>query len=50
MQMKEPRSAEEMERHKETAAMLLALMDRPMTEDEKEFWREFEKDLEKNRS
>lgn len=47
--MKEPPSAEEMERRKEVASRLLALMDRPMADDEKEFWREFEADLEGDR-
>jgi hypothetical protein len=47
--MQEPPSAEEMERRKEVAAKLLALMDRPMSNEEKEFWREFEVDLERDR-
>ncbi|MFL6234077.1 MAG: hypothetical protein ACJ76N_13160 [Thermoanaerobaculia bacterium] len=49
LRMKEPPSAEEMERRKEVASRLLTLMDRPMTDDEKAFWREFEADLEGDR-
>jgi hypothetical protein len=49
LRMKEPPSAEEMERRKEVASLLLSLMDRPTTQEEKEFWREFQEDLEKDR-
>jgi hypothetical protein len=48
--MKEPVSPENMERRKEVAARLLSLMDRPMSDEEKEFWRKFEADLEGDRS
>jgi len=49
LRMKAPPSAEEMKRRKQFAAELLSLMNRPMTEAEKEFWREFEADLERDR-
>jgi hypothetical protein len=45
----EPPSAEEMERRREVASMLLALMDRPTTQEERDFWREFEADLARDR-
>ncbi len=48
--MKEPAPLESMERRKEVAARLLSLMDRPMSDEEKEFWRELEADLEGDRS
>jgi hypothetical protein len=47
--MQEPPSAEEMARREEIAEMLLALMDRPTTQEEKEFWREFQEDLQRDR-
>lgn len=47
--VQEPPSAEEMEYRKEMASMLLALLDRPMTDEEKEFWLAFQADLEKDR-
>jgi len=47
--MKEPPSAEEMEYRKKMAEMLLSRMDRPMSDEEKEFWLEFQKSLERNR-
>lgn len=50
LRMKEPASPEDMARRKEVAARLLSLMDRPMSDEEKEFWREFEADLEGDRS
>jgi hypothetical protein len=49
LKIQEPPSAEEMEQRKQLASALLSLMDRPMTEAEKEFWREFDADLEKDR-
>ena len=48
--MHEPPSAEEMEYRKKIAEMLRSKMDRPMSDEEKEFWREFEADLEGDRS
>ena len=47
--MQEPPSAEEMARREEIAEMLLALMDRPTTQEEKDFWREFQEDLQRDR-
>jgi hypothetical protein len=49
LKIQEPPSAEEMEQRKQLASALLSLMDRPMTDAEKEFWREFDADLEKDR-
>ena len=49
LKIQEPPSAEEMERREEVASLLLSLMDRPVTEEEKEFWREFEADLKRDR-
>jgi hypothetical protein len=49
LRMKEPPSAEEMERREEIAAMLLSLMEHPVSEEEKEFWREFQADLARDR-
>lgn len=49
LKMQHPPSEEEMERRKEVAALLLSLMDRPVTEEERAFWREFDADLEKDR-
>jgi hypothetical protein len=49
LKIQDPPSAEEMEQRKQLASALLSLMDRPMTDAEKEFWREFDADLEKDR-
>jgi hypothetical protein len=49
LKTQEPASAEEMERREQVASLLLSLMDRPVTEEEREFWREFDADLEKDR-
>ena len=49
LKIQEPPSAEEMEQRKQLASALRSLMDRPMTDAEKEFWREFDADLEKDR-
>jgi hypothetical protein len=49
LKMKEPASPEEMERRKLVASKLRSLMDRPITEAEKEFWRKFDAELEKER-
>jgi putative alpha-1,2-mannosidase len=49
LKIQEPPSAEEMEQRKQLASALCSLMDRPMTDAEKEFWREFDADLEKDR-
>jgi hypothetical protein len=49
LKMKQPASPEQMERRRALAARLRALMDRPMTEAEQVFWREFDTELEKNR-
>lgn len=49
LRMREPASAEEMARREELAEMILALMDRPTTEEEREFWREFQADLARDR-
>jgi hypothetical protein len=49
LMMREPPSDEEMARREEMAERLLALMNRPMSDEEKEFWREFEADLEGDR-
>jgi hypothetical protein len=49
LKTQEPASAQEMERRKQVASVLRSLMDRPMTEAEKTFWREFDTDLEKDR-
>jgi hypothetical protein len=49
LKTQEPASAEEMERREQVASLLLSLMDRPVTEEEREFWREFDTDLEKDR-
>jgi hypothetical protein len=49
LKIQEPPSAEEMERREEVASLLLSLMDRPVTEEEREFWREFEADLKRDR-
>jgi len=49
LRMKEPASPEEMERRRLVASRLRTLIDRPITEAEKEFWQEFETELEKDR-
>lgn len=49
LKMKETASPDKMERRRAVAKRLRSLMDRPMTEAEKEFWREFETELENNR-
>jgi hypothetical protein len=48
--MQEPAPAEEMARREAFAERLLSLIDRPMSDEEKEFWREFEADLERDQS
>jgi hypothetical protein len=45
----EPVPAQEMKQRKQLASALRSLMDRPMTDAEKNFWREFDADLEKDR-
>lgn len=49
LRTEEPPSAEEMEHRKKIAEMLRAKMNRPVSDEEKEFWREFQADLEKDR-
>jgi hypothetical protein len=49
LKMNEPAPPEEMERRRAVASRLQALIDRPITEAEREFWQEFEADLEKER-
>jgi rubrerythrin len=49
LKMKDPAPPEEMEHRRAVASRLQALMDRPITEAEREFWQEFEADLEKER-
>ncbi|HEX4494984.1 MAG TPA: hypothetical protein VIE43_04880 [Thermoanaerobaculia bacterium] len=49
LKRREPASAEEMEHREETAALLLALRDRPVTEDEKELARELKAAIEWDR-
>lgn len=49
LKTQEPVSAQEMEQRKQLASALCSLMDRPMTDAEKTFWREFDADLEKDR-
>jgi rubrerythrin len=49
LRMKEPPSDEEMEYRKKIAEMLLSKMNRPVSDEEKEFWREFQADLERDR-
>lgn len=48
--MNEPVSPEKMERRRELVAELRTLRNRPVTEEEKEFWRKFDEDLERERS
>jgi hypothetical protein len=45
---KETPTAEEMARREEIAEMLLSWMDRPMSDEEREFWLEFQADLERD--
>jgi hypothetical protein len=45
----EPASQEDMERRRLVASRLRSLLDRPITDAEREFWREFEAELEKER-
>lgn len=47
--IEESPSAEEMARREEIAEMLRSLMERPVTDEEKEFWREFRADLARDR-
>ena len=47
--MQEPPSAEERARGEEIAEILRSLMERPVTDEEKEFWREFQADLARDR-
>lgn len=49
LKMKEPASQEDMERRRLVASRLRSLMDRPITDAEREFWQEFEAELEKER-
>ena len=49
LRMREPPPDEEMEYRKKIAEMLRAKMNRPVSDEEKEFWREFQADLERNR-
>ena len=49
LKMKELAAPEEMENRRAVASRLQALLDRPITEAEMEFWQEFEADLEKER-
>jgi len=49
LKTQEPVSAQEMGQRKQLASSLRSLMDRPMTDAEKNFWREFDADLEKDR-
>jgi hypothetical protein len=47
--IEESPSAEEMEYRKKIAEMLLDKMNRPVSDEEKEFWREFQADLARDR-
>jgi hypothetical protein len=47
--MDSPPSAEEMERRKELASLLLSRINRPTTQEERDFWQEFQTDLERDR-
>ena len=49
LRMDSPPSAEEMERRKEMASLLRSRMNRPTTQEERDFWREFQADLERDR-
>ncbi len=49
LRMNEPPSAEEMESRREIASLLRSLVDRPTTREERDFWREFQADLERDR-
>jgi len=48
-QLNEPASPEEMEHRRQLAAELSTLWNRPMTEEEDEFWRKFDTDLQGER-
>jgi hypothetical protein len=47
--MSEPASPEEMERRRQILGEIQALRSRPVTEDEKELWRKFDEELERER-
>jgi hypothetical protein len=47
--MNEPVSPEKMELRRELVAELRALRNRPVTEEEKEFWQKFDEELERER-
>jgi hypothetical protein len=49
LRMDSPPSAEEMERRQKLASLLRSRMNRPTTQEERDFWREFQADLEKDR-
>jgi hypothetical protein len=49
LKLAQPASTEAMKRRRLVASRLRSLMDRPMAEDEKEFWQEFDTELEKER-
>jgi hypothetical protein len=49
LKMAELASSEEMERRRQVATRLRSLRERPMTEAEKELWREIDAELEKER-
>ena len=47
--MNEPASPEDMERRRKLLSELSALWNRPVTEDEKEFWKKFDEGFEQER-
>ncbi len=47
--MNEPAPAEEMERRSQILGEIHALRSRPVTEEEKELWRKFDEELERER-
>lgn len=47
--MNEPASPEEMERRRQILGEIQALRSRPVTEEEKELWRKFDEELERER-
>jgi len=49
LKMKQPASSKEMERRRQLASLLGTVMDRPVTEAERDFWREFDAELDKER-
>jgi rubrerythrin len=49
LKMKQPASSKEMDHRRQLASLLGSVMDRPVTEAEKEFWREFDAELDKER-